>query len=108
MEVRVSVLNCKDVEIMDYEGTTDAFFKGSFDAKDEIQETDTHWRSQDGCPDFEYRLIFRIKIPRKHYTFTLQLYDKDILKSNDMIGEAQIDLEELLQDSSLIKKSSHS
>lgn len=88
MEVRISVLNCKDVVTMDWEGTTDAFFKGFFDAKEEIQETDTHWRCQDGLPDFEYRLVFRIKIPRKDYTFKLQLYDKDILKSNDVIGEA--------------------
>jgi hypothetical protein len=71
MEVRISVLNCKDVAIMDWEGTTDAFFKGFFNVKEEVQETDTHWRSQDGKPDFEYRLVFRVKIPRKDNVFTL-------------------------------------
>ena len=36
MEVRISVLNCKDVPNMDWEGTTDAFFKGFFSTKEEV------------------------------------------------------------------------
>ena len=51
-EVRVSVLNCKNVVEMDFEGTTDAFFRGFFDTKEEVQETDTHFRCTDGNPDF--------------------------------------------------------
>lgn len=43
-EVRVCVLNCKDVELADIEGTTDAYCRGFFDTKEEVQETDTHWR----------------------------------------------------------------
>lgn len=70
-EVRVSVLNCKNVATMDWEGTTDAFFRGFFDTKEEVQETDTHFRCQDGKPDFEYRLVYRITTPRKATKFNL-------------------------------------
>jgi len=69
IEVRIAVLNCLDVEIMDMEGTSDVFFKGYFDSKEDVQETDCHYRNQDGKPDFQYRLVYRIKHPRKDYKF---------------------------------------
>jgi hypothetical protein len=31
IEVRICVLNCKDIIMMDAEGTSDVFFKGFFD-----------------------------------------------------------------------------
>ena len=37
--------------MMDTEGTSDVFYRGKFDTKD-VQETDTHYRNMDGCPDF--------------------------------------------------------
>lgn len=70
-EVRVCVFNAKDVKIMDLEGTSDVYFRGFFDTNEDIQETDTHYRNQDGKPDFQYRLIYRIKNNRKDYKFTL-------------------------------------
>ena len=56
---------------MDYEGTSDVFCRGYFDSKEDVQETDTHYRCQDGKPDFQYRLVYRIGIPRKDYKFVL-------------------------------------
>lgn len=88
---------------MDLEGTTDAFCRGYFTQKD-IQETETHYRCTNGCPDFEYRLIYKVEIPRKDYRYTLQIYDKDFFKSNDIIGEVQIDMKELLNDAAILKK----
>lgn len=44
LELRVCVLNCKEIPMMDVEGTVDAFCKGFFDTKEEVQETDTHFR----------------------------------------------------------------
>lgn len=91
---------------MDFEGTSDVFFRGFFDTNDD-QETDTHFRNQDGKPDFQYRLVYRIKIPKKDedtYKFSLQAYDRDFFKSNDMIGEACIDLKDLLEDCQYVKK----
>jgi hypothetical protein len=51
-EVRIVVFNAKDMKIMDWEGTSDVFFRGYFDTKEDVQETDTHYRNQDGKPDF--------------------------------------------------------
>ena len=36
----------------DIEGTSDVYFKGFFDSAEDLQETDTHYRNQDGRPDF--------------------------------------------------------
>jgi len=98
------VFNAEDMKIMDWEGTSDVYFRGFFDSKEDAQETDTHYRNQDGKPDFQYRLVYRIQVPRKDYKFSLQAYDRDFFKSNDMIGEATLNLKQLLEDCSLIKK----
>jgi hypothetical protein len=71
LEIRVCILNCKEIPMMDAEGTCDAFCRGFFDSKEDVQETDTHFRNQDGKPDFEYRLIYNVKYPRKDYKYHL-------------------------------------
>lgn len=91
--------------MMDWEGTVDAFFRGYFDTNEDVQETDTHYRCSDGKPDFEYRLVYRIKVPRKNgYNFTLQMWDRDFFKSNDMVGQVQINLKDIIEDCALVKK----
>jgi hypothetical protein len=105
IEVRICVLNCNEVPMMDAEGTCDFFVKGFFDASEELQETDTHYRNQDGKPDFQYRWIFKTEWPRpKGVTeFKLEGYDRDFFKSNDMVGQAKIDLVDIMEDVALIK-----
>lgn len=103
-EVRICVFNAVEIPMMDWEGTSDVYFRGFFDSKEEVQETDTHFRNQDGKPDFQYRLVFRIKLPRKDFKFSLQAFDRDFFKGGDMIGEASINLKQLLEDCSLVKK----
>lgn len=82
----------------------DCYFRGFFDSAEEEQETDTHFRCSDGKPDFEYRLVFKVAVPRKDYTFHLQSYDRDFFKSNEMLGEATVDLRQLIEDTALVKK----
>jgi hypothetical protein len=48
--------------------------------------------------------VFRIKLPRKDFKFSLQAFDRDFFKGGDMIGEASINLKQLLEDCSLVKK----
>ena len=103
MQVRVCVLNCKDIPMMDVEGTCDAFFRGFFDTKEDVQETDTHFRNQDGKPDFEYRLLYDVSYPKKNSKFTLQGYDLDFFTGNELIGESSIELKQLMEDVSMIK-----
>lgn len=102
-EVRFCVLNCKDI-VLDSTGMCDAYFRGFFDTAEEEQETDTHFRCSDGKPDFEYRLVFKVAVPRKDYTFHLQAYDRDFFKSNEMLGAASIDLAHIIKDTQLVKK----
>ena len=51
-EVRICVFNADEIPMADIEGTSDAFFRGFFDTAEDVQETDTHYRNQDGKPDF--------------------------------------------------------
>ena len=71
---------------MDAEGTSDVFIKAHIDDTDK-QETDTHFRCQDGNASFNYRLLYNVSAPRKNTTLTLQTWDKDLFASNDFIGE---------------------
>ena len=104
LELRVCVLNCKEIPMMDVEGTCDAFCRGFFDTKEDVQETDTHFRCQDGKPDFEYRLVYDMQYPRKNgYKYTLQIYDKDFFTANELIGQYEIDLESLFEDCEITK-----
>ena len=102
-EIRVAVWDTEDLKSMDVEGTTDGFIKCFMDAK-HAQETDTHFRNQDGKCSFNYRLLFRHKHPNNKQKLTVQAYDRDFFKSNDLIGEDQIDLEPLLKDVALSKR----
>ena len=48
--------------------------------------------------------MYRIKVPRKEYKFSLQAYDRDFFKSNDIIGETTLNLKNLIEDCELTKK----
>ncbi len=89
---------------MDIEGVSDVFCRAFFDSKEDAKETDTHYRCGTGAASFNYRLLYNIKHPRKDYTFTVQLYDRDLLSSNEMIASTSINLTDAFTDASLTKK----
>lgn len=91
MEIRLCIFDTKDIKMMDAEGTSDVFVKAFFDNKKAL-ETDTHFRCQTGKASFNYRLKFNEVFPRKDYRLTIQTFDRDFFKSNDIIGSAMIDL----------------
>ncbi len=105
-EVRVCIFDTLDIKMMDDEGTSDAFIRCFFDSKECSKETDTHFRCQDGKASFNYRMLFDIKHPRKKndYWLNVQAYDRDFFKSNDIIGEAKVDLKQPIEDSILTKR----
>jgi len=81
-EVRVVVFDTENVIAMDDEGTSDVYCRAFFDSKEETKETDTHFRCSNGKASWNYRMLFNIKHPRKAYSLSLQLYDRDFFKSN--------------------------
>lgn len=102
-EVRLVVWDTKEIKMMDAEGTSDVFFRAYFDSKNAL-ETDCHYRCQTGKASFNYRLLFKEQYPRKDYRMTLQAYDRDFFKSNDIIGSCMIDLKQAFEDVSITKR----
>jgi len=71
-------------------------------------ETDTHWRCTNGKASFNYRMLHQVKMPReKPATLILQAWDKDILTSNDILCQWNLDLAPLLRDSVLTQGPIH-
>lgn len=101
MVVRVCIFKTLDIKMCDAEGTSDVYFRCFFDAKKDALETDTHYRCQTGEASFNYRLNFHITTPRPHYRLTVQAYDRDFFKSNDIIGSNFIDLTKAIEDADL-------
>jgi Ca2+-dependent lipid-binding protein len=99
------VWKTKELKMMDAEGTCDAYVRVFFDSTDD-RETDTHFRNTDGNASWNYRILFNHDFPNKdqNYTMTVQCYDRDLLDSNDLVGEYTIDLEPIFKDVELIRK----
>ena len=95
--MRLVVWDTKDVIASDIEGTSDTFIRAFFDTKDS-KETDTHYRCTTGKASFNYRLLFKVNAPTNNYNLTLQAWDRDFFKSNDLIGDATFDLKHLFED----------
>ena len=104
MQMRVCVFDTRDIKMMDDEGTSDVFIRAYFDSRHGALETDTHYRCQTGKASFNYRLNYKVTMPRKDYRFTVQAYDRDFFKSNDIIGSAMINLKQAFQDVDLTKR----
>lgn len=100
-EVRLAVFKCTNVPNEDWEGTTDAYIKCFISDKDK-QETDTHYRCTTGNPSFNYRLLFGVTTPTiKPFILTMQCWDRDLLKSNDLICQWELNITEMVRDSKI-------
>lgn len=102
-EVRIIIWDTEELAIMDAEGTTDGFVRCFFDSGN-AKDTDTHFRNSDGKCSWNYRILFPFNHPSDNYELTLQAYDLDLFKSNDLIGQTTIDLKEMINDSELAKR----
>ena len=58
----------------------------------ERQDTDSHWNSKDGTGSFNWRMKFPITLPHPNPRLKLQIWDKDLISSNDIICEAILNL----------------
>jgi hypothetical protein len=89
-QLRLSVFGTQNVPMEDVEGTSDVFVKAFINENDK-KETDTHWRCTDGQASFNYRMLFDFQSPsyqrsdKESYKLKIQIYDRDVFKSNDFI-----------------------
>ena len=96
-QLRVVIWNAKDVPAMDsLENMSDLFVKCWPEGSDP-QTTDTHWRAKKGKASWNYRLLFDVELghntrAHKFPYLHIQMWDKDILKYNDCVGETMLDI----------------
>ncbi|KAI5733078.1 hypothetical protein M8J76_007401 [Diaphorina citri] len=111
-ELRVIVWNTADVELMDDayftgEKHSDIYVKGWLQGKDDVQQTDVHYRSSQGEGFFNWRFLFEVKyfsaealmvVIRKDEEYRvppklhLQVWDNDNFSQDDYIGTLVLDL----------------
>lgn len=92
-ELRVIIWSTKEVVFKD-KNMSDIFVTGYMEGQ-KPQLTDTHWRSEDGKGEFNWRMKFPVTWPSSEQSksrFKLQVWDKDILNPNDAIGEGNLNL----------------
>jgi len=99
-ELRVICWSAKDIpeDARDDSGLGDFSIKLKFgsDPLSPWEETDTHLRAVDGVASWNWRFVLPIhideEIKSEHLRLYVQLWDKDLLSSNDHIGDATIPL----------------
>jgi len=89
-EVRVICWKSKDVpfEMGDYFAE---FWIGEY----RKQKTDVHWRCRNGQGSWNWRIKIPVELPLdspEKGRLVVQLWDQDIIKWNEVVGDAQIDL----------------
>jgi len=104
-EVRLVIWETKDVEMKDWEGTSDIYCRAYFDSNNKNKRTDIHYRSMDGKGSFNYRLLFNIKYPSNNHYLSLQIWDADAFSKNDYIGDASLNLVLPIEDAMMTNKS---
>lgn len=93
-EVRVIIWRGENIVDQDQSEINDYFVKVWMEGG-KTESTDVHWRCSNGKPCWNWRLKLPVEFPLRTPEFGrlhVQLWDKDVLKWNDMIGEAQLDL----------------
>lgn len=102
-EMRFIIWKTKDIEMMDFEGTSDVYVRTFLDDKED-HLTDTHWRNQNGKASFNWRNLIKIRSKQDDYTLTIQAYDKDIFASDEIIGDFAFDVFPLFEDAILTER----
>ena len=64
-QIRLSVLDTKNVPCEDFEGVSDVFIRCYVDDNCK-KDTDTHFRCSSGNASFNYRIMFDVQSPRQN------------------------------------------
>ena len=101
LELRLIIWETENVECLDVEGTSDVYVVAYVDQKDK-QSTDIHFRCQNGCASFNWRIVLPINIPRERYELIMQVYDNDILARDDFICGGKLNLYKFIRDCNVL------
>mmetsp|Transcript_8349 Transcript_8349/g.8258 ORF Transcript_8349/g.8258 Transcript_8349/m.8258 type:complete len:976 (+) Transcript_8349:1306-4233(+) len=97
-EARVIVWRSEDVPNGDPEGVSDLYVRAWINNMPP-KETDTHYRCQNGRGSWNWRLKFPLELNgRGSNIMNLQLWDRDFFSSNDIMGDASIDFNDIAQE----------
>ena len=97
LEMRLIIWKCEDVPNQDIEGVSDLYVVANLNDTGK-KETDTHYRAQSGKASWNWRMKFNLLADEDFKCIlNLSLWDRDLLSSNDAIGDACIDLTDLVQ-----------
>jgi hypothetical protein len=64
----------------------------------ETQSTDTHIRAASGVGSFNWRCVYKIKLPSNDTTFSFRVFDKDLLSPDDYISSASFSISNILEE----------
>ena len=97
LEMRLIIWKCEDVPNQDIEGVSDLYVVANLNDTGK-KETDTHYRAQSGKASWNWRMKFNLLADEDFKCIlNLSLWDRDLLSSNDAIGDACIELTDLVQ-----------
>ena len=57
-----------------------------------------HYRSATGEGNFNWRMVFPIKLPVKNPMITFKVFDKDIVTRNDYLASASFSIQKYLDE----------
>ena len=93
-ELRVIIWKCKNVACKDEtSGMNDLYVIANLNIPGmKSQETDTHFRAKKGKASWNWRIKFSVHLPIKKLwpRLRLQVWDRDLLSSNDSICETTL------------------
>mmetsp|Transcript_24644 Transcript_24644/g.34257 ORF Transcript_24644/g.34257 Transcript_24644/m.34257 type:complete len:1388 (+) Transcript_24644:81-4244(+) len=60
--------------------------------QDIVKNTDVAWYAAEGCADWNWRMIFNLKLPCKNPRLRIAVWDENLLDRNEALGEVILNL----------------
>lgn len=95
-ELRVIIWETENIPMLDVEGTSDLYMAVLFNG--ESQATDMHFRCQNGCGSFNWRIVLPVKYPCTDTLLTVQAFDNDFFTKDDFISSNMLNIRNIIED----------